>query len=592
MTRSDAVGSWWFDPARAGTMRTSGLRSLLEGAHLTGPEMFVREVTQNSVDARLDSNEPVVMHFSSYLLTPSQRRAMNDFLLGDGQVSNRLDTFKGQEQFAANGGFFGAENVEAETRVLLVEDFGTKGLGGSFGGDGPEDHFSRLVYFFGQSHEEGSRGGAFGFGKSVYSVASAVRTVIYYSKPEDKVPSRLIAVSLFPGHEYGGRRYTGYALCGLPGSDDSFPIEPIEGEAADELARNMGMQAREDAETGTSLLIVDCAYSAEDLKEALEKWWWPRLVTTGAHGLVATLFQDGRQLPEPNPVARADLEQLVKAYQHFLDNREDTPETKSRVLRSTHKRVVGKLTLRRVYVDPEVIDEESWHTHTVALIRGPKLVVQYAPFGRRHMPPFIGVFVADEAMDPVFRRAENPAHDTWAPESNRLMEDERPLVRAVEKYAKQFARDFQASFMAKPIAPTSRLRALEDLLGQMFNKGQHVGTIPPGADRPISLRVRESRDATQGFDEARIEIRPTSVQEPLPARLSVTAHLLADANRNRLDALSVELLDHEGRSLAKGNQAEHAFDLSPGSVVRFTARTSSPKESPVKFTVVVSGRPS
>ncbi len=590
MIRSDVVGSWWFDPARAGTMRTSGLRSLLEGAHLTGPEMFVREVTQNSVDARLDSNEPVRMRYSSYVLTPSQRLAMRDFLQGDGQIATRMGSFKGREQFSGDGGFFEDERSEKETRVLLVEDFGTKGLGGNIGEDGPDDHFSRLVYFFGQSHEEGATGGAFGFGKSVYSVASAIRTVIYYSKPAGNLPSRLTAVSLFPSHEHEGKRYTGYALCGVPGSDASFPIEPIEGAAADALAQQLGMQARQEGETGTSLLVVDCDYAVEDLKEALEKWWWPRLVTTGPQGLIAVLSQDGRQLSEPNPVARTDLEQFVRAYQHFLDGRDDTTEAKSKVIRSTSRKVIGKLTLRRIELDPVLIDEESWCTHTVALIRGPKLVVQYAPMGRRHMPPFVGAFIADEAMDPTFRRSENPAHDTWAPESNRLTEEERPLVRAVEKYAKQFARDFQTSFMAKPLGASSRLRALEDLLGQMFNRGQRVGRVPPGPDRPVSLRVRERRDGVHGFDEARIEIRPKVSPEPLPARLTVSAHLLGDANRNQLDALQVELFDDEGRPLSQGVQAGHAFELLPGSVAKFVARAASPEDSPVKFSVVVSGR--
>lgn len=569
---------------------TSGLRSLLEGAHLTGPEMFVREVTQNSVDAQ-SSRSPVKMRFSSYGLTPSQCTVLRNLLMADGSIERRLSGIVGREQFAEDGGFFARPPFSGEsTRVLLVEDFETKGLGGVVGGDGPDDHFSRLVYFFGQSHEEGATGGAFGFGKSVYSVASDVRTVIYYSRPEGDVPSRLIAVSLLPGHEHDGRKFTGYALCGVANGNESFPIVPVEGELADTIAAGLGMQRRQPDEHGTSLMIVDCMYEAEELRSALEKWWWPRLVTTGADGLVVEMFQDGKRLLEPSPAARPDLEDFVRVYQHLLDGREDLPDTKSKLLKSTHQKLVGRIALRRVDLTSDSDDDEAWYTHTIAMFRGPKLVVQYAPLGKQHMTPFVGVFVADDAMDPVFRRSENPAHDTWAPESNRLEEVERAYVRAVEKYAKQFARDFQASFEAKPLAPTSRLRALEDLLGRMFAKGRSPGPVPRGADRPVSLSVQERRDTNRGFDEARIEVRPRVAVDVIAARIQVSAHLLGDAHRGHLESLEVELLDDDGRRISIGRQVECPFDVVPDGIARFVARTRSPIDSLVKFSVTVSGR--
>src|SRR6056297_1420436 len=107
MPTSNEGPSWWFDPSRAGTMKASGLRSLLEGAHLTGPELFVREVTQNSVDAHAAvGNEPVRLRFASYELTPSQHGALRNFLLPDDDMIRRVHSFAGKEKFAEDGGFF------------------------------------------------------------------------------------------------------------------------------------------------------------------------------------------------------------------------------------------------------------------------------------------------------------------------------------------------------------------------------------------------------------------------------------------------------------------------------------------------------
>ncbi len=584
--------AWWFDVSSAGTMMTSGLRALLEGAHLTGPELFVREVTQNSVDARLpDSNDPVRLRFSSYSLTPSQSDTLGQFLLADGQLRRHLTHFIGKDDFAQDGGFFlRAEQPGRGTRVLLVEDFETKGLGGTIGGDAPEDHFSRLVYFFGQSHQDGTTGGAFGFGKSVYSVASDVRTVIYYSRPAGHRTSRLIGVSLFPSHSIDGRRYTGYALCGDRGPDDSFPIVPIEGVQADEIASGLGMVRRAEGNSGTSLLVVDCAYSAESLQLALEKWWWPRLVTTGPGGLVAEAYQDGTRLLPPNPEARPELEGFVRAYNHLLDVRDDTSEAIRRVVKSIGQRVVGSVALRRIDAPNEEEAEEAWHSHSVALIRGPKLVVRYERMGRQHLTPFVGVFAVDEGMNPIFQKSENPAHDTWAPESGRLNDAERVFIRAVYKRCKEYAREFQASFIAKPVAPTSRLRVLEDLLGKLFQRGQSPGSVPKGDARPVAMSVRERRIEARGIDEAVIEIRPKSTGDAIPARLQVTAHLLGDAQKTQIDSLHVELYDGEDRVLSQGKQVEQAFDLAPGGAARFIARTRPPAGSLVRFTVTVTGR--
>lgn len=582
-------GTWFFNLARAGTMQTSGLRSLLEGAHLTSSEMFVREVTQNSVDAHSKSTMPVSMNFSSFIPTGTQLQSLNGFLLGDGQIAKRLPHLVGKQGFSPDGGLFALDNASTAPRSLLIEDFGTVGLGGHVTGDGPEDHFSRLVYFFGQSHGEGTTGGAFGFGKSVYSVASAVRTVIYYSKPAGGADSRLIAVGLFPSHELDGQRFTGYALCGRESGDEAFPIVPVIGEEADALAASLGMQPRDANQTGTSLLVVDCDYSVAELRQALEKWWWPRLVTTGADGLVIKLVENGRLVPAPNPASRPDLVNFVRAFEHHLDSRQDTDETKTKQIRSTGQRNVGRLTLRKIEAEEQVEDEEAWFTHTVALLRGPRLVVEYAPFGRRHMPPFVGVFVADEGMDSVLRESENPAHDTWSPESGRLAEAHRPYVRAVTKYGKQYAREFQASFVAKPLAGASRYRALEDLLGKAFNKGRNIGPVPQGPDRPVSLSVRERRNEDAGFDEAQIFIRSKEGSPPLPSVLAVTAHVLGDASRSRVSSLEVELIDSQGDLVGLGTRPEVQFVIPPGAPVKFVARARSPKDSAVVFEVSARG---
>jgi len=591
---NETISQWWFDPTRAGTMGTSGLRSLLDGTHLEGPELFVREATQNSVDAHLTKqNAPVRMRFSSFALTPSQHEALRAFLVPSEDIAARARSVAGIDGFAEDGGFFLRQTAsQPPTRVLAIEDFETRGLGGKIGKDGADDHFSRLVYFYGQSHGEGTQGGAFGFGKSVYSVASAVRTVIYYSRPIDGAPSRAIAVSLFPRHEHDETAYTGYALCGRASNDAQFPIQPLEGEEADRLAQSIGLSMRGETESGTSLMVLDANYAMSDIRSALEKWWWPRIVTTGPKGLNVELVEDGQLMAPPRPSAREDLEPFVRAYQHLLDGRGDAQDVKSDAIRSVGKRIVGRYVLRRTDErdDDDPNESEPWHLRHVALMRGPRLVVNYLPAGHDHMTPFVGVFVADESMDGTLRKAENPAHDTWSAESQRVPDDERVLVRSVEKNLKAKANDFQSTFEARPVASNSRLRALEDLLGRVFLSGKTPGPVPQGVERPVSISVKERRLNDQDVDEASIEVTSKRTDETLPCRLHVSAHVLADTHHTQLDRLPVKLLDEHERVIAEGVDPEHAFDLPPGERMRFQATTTGQMDSIVRFSVKVVGR--
>ena len=587
-------GNWWFHPMGAGTMATRGLRSLLEGAHLEAPEMFVREVTQNSVDAhRVDATDPVRMTFSSRILTRSQALALGDFLCGDGAIPARIDELRGRDGLPEDGGAFRHLPSGDRVRVLTVEDFSTRGLGGTIGGDGPDDHFSRLVYFFGQPNADEDAGGAFGFGKSVYSVASAIRTVLYYSKPADGRDSRLIAVSLLPGHQHDGRAFTGYALCGRSNGASDFPILPLEGTTADAVAASIGLTRRDADTPGTSLMVVDCEDPAEELRSALEKWWWPRIVTTGADGLVARFTRDGADLPPPNPAIREDLAPFVHAYRHHLDGAPATPEMKTEPVRSVGKRVIGKLTLKRIESSPVAADEElGWHECRVAMMRGPKLVVKYAAMGTVAKTPFVGVFVAEPAMNQILRRAENPAHDTWAPESTRLARSghEPTYVQAVERRCKSLAQAFQNGFEARPLPSTSRLHVLQDLLGRVLAKGNTPGPVPTAPRRPVSIEIREHRDLATSMDEAIVTISNRDGAADIPVRLTVTAHVLGDSKRSLLEALEVELFDQGGHSVGRGTAPETTFDVPVSGKVNYVARTATNVTSPVKFSVTVVGR--
>lgn len=586
-------------------MSTQGLSKLLNSTELNKAEVFVREAIQNSVDAQHpDAKEHVRIAIKSRTLDTPQQMALNEFLLShtlQRHIKAAIET-ESDRRAGTLADATGNARLAKNTRVLTVEDFNTKGLGGDLGKPGPESHFTRLVYHFGQSHDNyGSQGGAYGFGKTAYSAASKSSTVIYYSKPADGNPSRLIAVSLLPEHEVDGEHFTGYALCGIESGSASYPRHPVAGEAADELAERLGLTPRSAEQTGTSIMVLDSNYTAAELKGPIETWWWPRLETVGLYGLSVTLQHEGEPQIKPEPRRREDLRGFIQAHDHQKDARRDRAETKTYTIKSTGKREVGKLTFQAVEGDgiatqastesDELDENADVPKNTVALMRGPRLVVAYQPAGVSQGQGFCGVFESTHDMNPVLRQAENQTHDLWTPTANDLGDKESKYVRAIYKWIKLNADEFQAQFEERAPDSPSRLRQLEDVLGSIFRQGKKPGPVPQGAERPVSLSVVPWRDENPRTQRARITIVADGDEATaqIPCRIRVYAEVLGDTRHTKIGTAEVEILDHDGNPKVKGDPAEVVLTVKSNEPSILTAIAETDEKTTVKFAVDVDG---
>ncbi len=126
-------------------------------------EALVREAHQNSLDARAGTPaEPVKTRIAFH--TPSEED--REFL---------VKVFAGLEAHLRNCGIYPTPLDFGSPRFLVIEDFNTTGLRGSWSkkDDQPFSDFWRRV---GKSHKGGQQGGRWGLGKLVFSGASQART--------------------------------------------------------------------------------------------------------------------------------------------------------------------------------------------------------------------------------------------------------------------------------------------------------------------------------------------------------------------------------------------------------------------------------
>jgi len=143
---------------------------------------LAREICQNSMDARYDSNKPVVIEFSSFTIANA---AIPDYSKLTDAMNSCLKFWTEQNNKKTITFFKKATAVieSSVISVLRISDYNTTGLQGS--DKEINSAWLNLVKASGVSGKEGSAGGSFGIGKSAPFACSDLRTLFYATKDID-----------------------------------------------------------------------------------------------------------------------------------------------------------------------------------------------------------------------------------------------------------------------------------------------------------------------------------------------------------------------------------------------------------------------
>lgn len=392
-------------------------------------------------------------------------------------------------------------------RVLVITESGTTGMYGPWGVD--SRMYLAMCSVGYTPKREG--GGSFGYGKAGMIRGSATRTVFAYScfaeRDDDPgVTRRLIGMTYWGEHRVADRHYTGF---GRFGDSDEGKVKPLEDADADAAASALGLRVRNaenPAEIGTTFLIVDPLVDPDDLRRAAERHWWPALEDPSVDFSVRIIRASGDELM-PRPKRDAVLESFRQAYdlavhptQHVQDG--------TRV-RRFQRPATGTLALTSDldgWSYPESRADSLQHRDRtlVALVRDPRMVVEYLPVGRESTRPLLrGVFVADTAIDAALRRTEPKGHDCWQTSSEDVSDvDLRVAVKVVERI-KNAVGEFRRTLKPppRPVEEVS-LPEFDRVMRQLLTGPGPIPPPPPG-DRAFKISPTPLLEAV-GADSIRV----------------------------------------------------------------------------------------
>ena len=327
------------------------------------------------------------------------------------------------------------------------------------------------------SDKPSTAGGSFGHGKSVNAIASRIRVNIAHTcfrsvDAEAGVTERLLGVTYWPMHAVESKRYWGFGVlrerplrrCLLRGT-------PL-GRRRRGQAEQLGFVERTAVSRhlcGTSMLIVDPNIDPDELRRAVERYWWPAI----SDGVLRVRFigYDGTETH-----ARPKQDKLLKGFEmayRAIKTPSGQGDNVVRVRPAATVQALGETSGRIGMIPAPIAPDDALtekQTSLVAYIRGLGMV------NHRSLqigPAFVnGVFVANahEDVERLLVKSEPKTHADWLKDpddtdvetKNRV----RLLVQNIDESVRREVKDY-SRFLA-PLDPDEKF-TFKDLDGGGFN---------------------------------------------------------------------------------------------------------------------------
>ena len=494
----------WTELSRLGGASGGIASKIFKGIEtLTAADLLAREVIQNSWDAskKLNLNRkgkskvPFRMEFRFVQISGKEKEAF----IKSAAISEIQEQMKHMKKSDQNAAAETLKKIFSKDPITLLfcEDFGAHGLYGHINLKSDSILF-RAIYMFGDTgkNDETGTGGSYGFGKSAFIRGSGIQTVFAYSSfapfEGDKTTRRLVGATYWNSHRSSDKKdYEGRAILGDPKAKE--PGIPFEDQRADEKAIELGFKKRDasaEEHLGTSLLLIAPQVTPAALLESIEKWWWPAIVDGDMD--ISVIVEGKKNYPQPKK--NNFVKPFLRTYEIATGrSKPSTVEQESEIStgwQAVHGVQLGRCALR-VASEEELANEEFENSRypQIALLRTPKMIIEYKSFDRRRVAAR-GVFIASEEADNYLKDTEPAQHSNWDKKpSAEIPKKSTDIAEGVHNRLSSGLRKFIEE--VSPQAPSDRetLSIFSDLLkGLMTGKKVGPSPAPDPQKMPIELQ--------------------------------------------------------------------------------------------------------
>lgn len=468
-------------------------------------DLLAREVIQNSWDAarklRAQLKKPD-LPFEMVFRFVSLSGKEKDLFLEQFNLASIREQSKHMKKRSAeksNEAFSKVFNQSTPLRILFCEDYGAHGLYGPI--DKPSTSILfKALYMFGDTDkgEDQGSGGSYGFGKSAFIQGSGIKTVLAYSAflpfEDDPTTRRFLGFSYWDNFNIKDSYFDGRAIYG---NNSKRPGLPFEDKDADREASKVGFTLRNGHEhqaLGTSLALISPQIDANSLMNAIEKWWWPALIDNQMQ--IRVVHEDGT-VAFPRPLRNQFTKPFLQAYSIAKGEVKASEASKEMLVSSGWQKSqgikIGEFALRMLDDEETQFEEETeGNFPTIAVMRNPKMIVEYKTYERRRLP-VRGVFIASQEADEFLKLSEPAQHDHWDTKPVSDANDKEVKAALIARSVDDQLKKGLARFIEQISPPSPRDRQVLTLFADLMSgllSGKKTGPTPPPPNSKMPFEIQ------------------------------------------------------------------------------------------------------
>lgn len=439
---------------------------------------LAREICQNSLDARLNDVNPVIVEFTKFHIESEKIPGIDE--LRDALIRCR-DFWESQGNIKTVSFFKKALDVINNDLipVLRISDFNTMGLTGS--NIEYNTPWQNLVKSSGVSDKGGSAGGSFGIGKSAPFACSELRTIFYSTFDKDNLQATQGVARLVSFRDSNNETTQGTGYYGEKTKNTAL---------INELGMDINFQRK--GKTGTDVFIIgfidDDEWEREMIKSVLDGF----LISIFQEKLVVKIGENGISKDTlPFFIDRfKDQAKLAYSYYQVM-----TSEDSEKIV--TDFAGLGQIEL---YV---LMGTNLHRKVLVSRSNGMKI------FDKQHISSTIYfasiLILKGEKINAYFREMETPQHNAWEPdryvEADKIKKAKKNRTELF-KYVKETILEIGRNNAADEIDADGVGEYLPDELffEQQQNQSETEEAITDKT-KDIELKVIEKASIPKGFEK-------------------------------------------------------------------------------------------
>lgn len=397
-----------------------GINDSITKAFAGDHEHFIaRECIQNSIDHRLDKNEPVRVEFRLKSYPRTAFPAINELADIVARCISATSSSRAKEELNAINKAISGDQV----RTLTVRDYNTEGL---TGGDYDErGSWHRLVRAVGSNDPSGVGGGSYGLGKGAPFAASGIRTV-YYSTFNDKGENVFQGKTRLVSHKSkDGKWRRGVGFYGVRSEDACRSIRN-KSDIPTEFIRK---------ERGTDIIIPAYRAVSENwqlgLVHSVLKNFWPAI----HERLLEVEIYDEDELKQV--INSENLAVLLELYPgeetgnaHYFYLAKTSPDKDGYFSEPIEGLGEVELYVKRGDDYPKKVQQ----------MRSPMMVVSAEPYRRALLDPYAAVLICrDKEGNEFLKGLEPPQHNTWDPtlgDDIQVIRKNKQIYRSLQEWVR------------------------------------------------------------------------------------------------------------------------------------------------------------